>query len=170
MANLVATILVVAMFPDPGAGIVPPKPDINSMCLHVTSYWPYDENGIIYDGWHYQCNESCRMTGGLYVLPDLASQYNGGFAACITGWTARYGWPTSWIEIDQGYANGTGWYTNVACVDGFGAESYRQPFYHWNYQQWVIPIDILSKQPIHELVCNWDRYYDYAQDYRASAN
>ena len=132
-------------------------PPIEDMCLHVTSYDVWDENGDIYDGYHGQCDADCSKTGGGYTLPDRAEDYRGGYAACIRGWTSLVGYQTTHIKV-----NGL----TVACVDSFGRESYQQPFFHPGYSpaQWVIPVDVLSAVPTQELVCNWSTFYDYAVD------
>ena len=128
-------------------------PPITEMCLHVTSYWPWDDNGRLFDGWNYQCNDDCSITGGLYTLPELASDYAGGYAACIHGWTRIKGYPTTIVELPMG---------DFYCVDTFGRESYRQPFYEAD-EGWVIPVDLLHPG-YHDVICDWSISYGWVQD------
>lgn len=128
---------------------IPPElivPPIGDMCLAITSYWVWDENGDIYDGWKGQCNEDCSTTGAGYNLPARAEDYTENYAACIFDWTKLVGYPTTLVSIPG--------YGDYRCVDNFGDLDYQQPFFHDYYEQWVIPIDLLNPYA-HNLVCNW---------------
>ena len=142
-------LLTISIWLDPppiDIPIVPVVPDIPDMCLAITSYWVWDDNGDIYDGWQGQCNEDCSTTGAGYSLPPRAEEYTENYAACIFDWTSLIGYPTRLVSIPG--------YGDYSCVDNFGAPSYQQPFYHDYYEQWVIPIDLLHPFA-HNLVCNW---------------
>ena len=121
-------------------------PPIADMCLAVTSYWVWDDNGDIYDGWMGQCDADCSKTGAGYDLPLRAEDYTDNYAACIFNWTSLKGYPTRLVSIPG--------YGDYKCVDNFGDLDYRQPFYHDYYEQWVVPIDLLSPFA-HTLACNW---------------
>ena len=123
-------------------------PDIDDMCLAITSYWVWDANGDMLAGWGGQCNEDCSITGAGYTLPARAEDYIENYAACIFDWTSLIGYPTTLVSIPG--------YGDYKCVDNFGAPNYQQPFYHDYYEQWVIPIDLLSPFA-HNLVCDWDK-------------
>jgi hypothetical protein len=123
-----------------------PVPDRNEMCLSITSYWVWDEGGQILDGWQNQCNEDCSITASGTRLPLHASEYSGGYAACIQDWTSLVGYPTRVLDVP-----GYGHYT---CVDTFGDLDYRQPFFHEGYDRWVIPVDLLHPGA-QDLVCDW---------------
>jgi hypothetical protein len=128
---------------DPFAALIPP---IEEMCLSITSFWPWNEQGYLYDGWHGQCDSDCSVTSGGYRLPEKAEDYGGGYAACISGWTAVAEYPTAHLV--------TGW-DDLVCVDSFGDPDYRKPFYHYGYERWVVPVDILAPFA-HGLDCDWE--------------
>ena len=121
-------------------------PDRRDMCLSVTSYWVWDENGEIMDGWENQCNEDCSIMASGHTLPAVSSDYSGGYAACIQDWTSLVGYSTRTLDI-----SGYGQYT---CVDTFGDPDYTRPFFHEYYERWVIPVDLLHPGA-QGLVCDW---------------
>lgn len=122
-----------------------PPPPIEEMCLSVTSYWVWNDSGVMMDGWGGQCNEDCSYTASGHRLPYLAQDFQGGYAACIQDWTKLKGYPTKVVTFDE---------FSLFCVDNFGDPDYREPFYHDYYKRWVVPIDVLA-QGVHRLVCNW---------------
>ncbi len=122
------------------------QPAFSEMCLSVTSYWVWDDNGDIYDGWRGQCDADCSTTGAGYKLPDRVEEYTDQYAACIFDWTKLRGYSTRLVTVPSIGA--------YKCVDNFGAPSYQQPFYHDYYEQWVIPIDLLNPFA-HGLFCGW---------------
>jgi len=123
----------------------PPQPPISEMCLSVTSYWVWDENGDVLPGWGGQCNDDCTVVASGHTLPIRAEGYDGGYAACIQDWTKLKGSPTKTVTFDG---------KTVYCVDNFGDSDYWAPFYHDYYERWVIPIDILAEFE-HGLQCDW---------------
>lgn len=125
---------------------IPFQPQIEDMCMAITSYWVWDDNGDIFDGWMGQCNEDCSKTGAGYDLPARAEDYTENYAACIFDWTSLKGYPTTLVDVPG--------YGEYKCVDNFGDQDYWVPFYHDYYEQWVIPIDLLNPYA-HNLVCNW---------------
>ena len=145
MANILATLLLFTM-PEPDGQPLPPPPPLEEMCLSVTSYWVWDKNGKIFDGYHGQCDADCSFTGAGYYLPEKAEDYQGGYAACIYDWTMLKGHNTRTVNV-----LGEKWH----CVDNFGKESYWEPFFHYGYWDWVIPVDLLAPLE-HGLYCDWD--------------
>jgi hypothetical protein len=121
-------------------------PERQDMCLSITSYWVWNKDGEMLDGWGNQCNEDCSITASGTTLPAVSSDYSGGYAACVQDWTSLVGYPTKTLDID-----GYGKYT---CVDTFGEPSYRKPFFHEGYDRWVIPVDLLHPGA-QDLVCDW---------------
>lgn len=126
--------------------VAPSPPPVADMCLSVTSYWVWDAQGDIYDGWMGQCDENCSYTGAGYYLPDRAEEYEGGYAACIQDWTKLKGSPTNIVNFGE---------FSVYCVDNFGDPDYREPFYHDYYDRWVVPVDVLAES-VHGLYCDWN--------------
>ena len=119
-------------------------PPIEEMPLSLTNYWFFDSDGnpVPYGG---------QANGDPYHYANTeptSADHAGKVAACIQEWTT-FGWTTAVTFM---------WYgeqMTVACYDNFGAESYRQPFYHEGYSEWVVPIDLLSPVPYHGLVREW---------------
>ena len=94
-------------------------PPVSEMPLSVTSFWFFDADGNPV-AWQGQAN------GDPYHYANTeptSADHAGKVAACIQEWTT-FGWTTAVTFM---------WYgeqMTVACYDNFGAESYRQPFYH----------------------------------------
>lgn len=132
-------------------------PPISTLCLSLTNYWVWDENGDILPGFHGQCDEDCSTMASGYKLPAREEDYVGDYAACIQEWTSRAGYPTMHIHID-GATN------ELACVDTFGRESYRKPFYHLKWDRWVIPVDILRKFPVAGVWCEYETRWAIPQE------
>lgn len=119
-------------------------PPIEQMPLSVTSYWLFDEAGqpVAWDG---QADGDPHHYANMQpTSPGHANQVG----ACISDWT-RFNWTTSVSFVWQGQP------LDIACFDAFGAVSYRQPFFHEGYGTWVVPIDVLSPEPLHGLVWEW---------------
>lgn len=116
------------------------------MCISLTSYWVWKEDGTFLDGWGGQCDSDCTTTAnGTTLSHDWAWTGQGdplSAAACISPWV-RLG-TTRTITLP--------YYGEVSCVDAFGLESYRQPFYHPTYERWIVPVDLLA-QGVHDLIC-----------------
>ena len=142
---MITLFQIMLLFLFPYAGDEPYIPPIEDMCLSVTSYWPWDDDGQLYDGYHGQCDADCSYTGGGYYLPEQASNYPGGYAACIYDWTSRKGYSTRVVNV-----LGEEWY----CVDNFGVESHWEPFFSLAYLDWVVPVDLLAPEG-HGLYCDW---------------
>lgn len=122
-------------------GVMP----IDSLPLSVTSYWPFVDGQPM--AWAGQADGDPHHYANMQpTSPDHAGQV----AACIQDWTRRE-WTTALSFTWQGQP------MTLACWDTFGAESYRQPFYHDGYGKWVIPVDVLSPAPYHGLVRDWQR-------------
>ena len=119
-------------------------PPVGEMPLSITSYWMFDDNGNPV-AWEGQANgDPGHYANGEATSPDHACKVG----ACIQDWTLL-NWTTAatfWWQGEQ---------MTIACYDNFGLESYRRPFYHAGYGEWVIPIDVLSPLPYHGLVWEW---------------
>lgn len=129
-------------------------PPIEQMPLALTNYWFFDSSGNPV-AWNYQANGEPDEYANLYPTdPSHAWQV----AACIQDWTKLY------VEPEPGYiapytTSISFWWNGqertVACYDNFGAITYRRPFYHSGYGQWVIPVDVLTPEPVYGLVWDW---------------
>ena len=120
-------------------------PAVEDMPLSVTSYWLFDDTGQPV-AWGGQADgDPLHYANGQTTSPDDA----GRVAACIGEWVKR-GYTTAVSFTWQGQP------VTVACYDAFGLESYRQPFFHEGYGEWVVPIDLLSPVPFHGLVREWN--------------
>lgn len=119
-------------------------PPIHETSLLILNYWPLNElNEFV--PFNYQADDSPQYAGtGFKLEVDMAGQVG----ACISGWS-KSGWTTAvsfWYREE---------YHTVVCVDSFGLNSYRHPFYHPNFEQYVIALDIFSPTPIYELIEEW---------------
>lgn len=120
-------------------------PPMADMALSLTSYWLFDDLGQPV-AWGGQADGDPFVYANMYpTSPDHAWNV----AACIGSWTRRY--HTTAVSFFWGGA-----WRELACYDAFGAVNYREPFYHDGYGRWVIPVDILSPEPIHGLVMEWE--------------
>jgi hypothetical protein len=114
------------------------------MPLSVTAYWFFGPDGEPIP-WNGQADGSPEAYANMQpTSPDHAQKVG----ACIQDWTLFY-WTTAVSFVWQGQE------LQVACYDNFGLESYRQPFYHDGYGVWVVPVDVLSPYPMHDLVWDW---------------
>lgn len=120
------------------------RPPLGEMPVSLTSYWIFDEQGDYLPGWGGQCDSSCEdAANGVILTLDMA----GRVGACISSWV-KFRPHTLTVVFSDG--------SMMECVDAFGRESYRQPFFHEGYGRWVIPADILYPPPgVHGLVENW---------------
>lgn len=116
------------------------QPPISCMPVQVTNYIPYrlDANGspilqdgelVFYTETNFQCMVPCNKTGGLVLITKASIGY---FAACIADWYGNH------IEV----AGQTLW-----CIDQFGDPTYRKPYFNPAWDQWVIPVDVLTHEP-----------------------
>ncbi len=119
-------------------------PLVEAMLLSITSYWLFDDAGqpVAWDG---QADGDPHHYANM-VKTDPA--HAGTVAACIGEWVTL-GWTTAVSFTWHGEP------VTVACYDAFGLESYRRPFYHEGYGEWVVGLDVLSPAPLHGLVWDW---------------
>ena len=154
--RLIVLLLLASLYPIPYPLDLPqPVPPISEMCLSVTSYWVWDEQGDMLPGWGGQCNDDCSTVASGHRLPKRVEDYGGGYAACIQDWTMLKGFPTHVVTFGD---------FSHFCVDNFGDLNYREPFYHDYYEQWVVPVDILDPG-MHGLECNWSIGRGMAPEY-----
>lgn len=124
------------------------EPPPECMRVQVTNYVPYllDEFGlpILVEGQlqfhqetNYQCEAPCNRTANFSLI---TTESIGVFAACITDWIG-----------DIIYVAGQ----RLICNDQFGLESYRVPFYSTRWNEWIIPVDILTHEPYFYLTDDW---------------
>jgi hypothetical protein len=124
-------------------------PPIEKMPLSLTSYYFLDEDGEPV-AWNYQANGDPGRYANMY---PTSANHEWKVAACIQDWTklwqGEFSWTTSvsfmWDSVER----------EVSCFDNFGAVGYRQPFFHEGYGEWVIPLDIMTDEPVHGLVWGW---------------
>jgi hypothetical protein len=124
-------------------------PPISQMPLSLTNYWFFDSDGnpLPYGG---QANGEPERYANLY---PTSADHEWRVAGCIQDWTKLYegwdSWTTAVSFTWQGEARA------VACFDNFGDEDYRRPFFHERYGLWIIPVDILTGEPVYGLVWDW---------------
>lgn len=119
-------------------------PAIEDMALSLTSYWFFGPDGEPV-AWNGQADGNPEGYANSYpTSPDHAWRVS----ACISEWTTLY-WTTA-VSFMWGSQ-----IREVACYDNFGLESYREPFFHDGYGQWVIPVDVLTPEVVHGLVHDW---------------
>lgn len=127
-------------------GCLPPIPPLHELPLSVTSYWPFALDGTPIP-YNYQADDSPDYTGnGTYITTNDSWVY----AACPSDWVFSYGYTrqvTFWLNGEQ---------KTVICADNFGNEIYRNVFWHGGYETWVLAIDVLTPEPLHQLVYEWD--------------
>lgn len=155
--RLIVLLLLASLYPIPYPLDLPQpvQPPISEMCLSVTSYWVWDEQGDMLPGWGGQCNHDCSTVASGHRLPKRVEDYGGGYAACIQDWTMLKGYSTHVVTFGD---------FSHYCVDNFGDANYREPFYHDYYEQWVVPVDILDPG-MHGLECNWTVSRGMAPEY-----
>jgi len=120
-------------------------PPLGEMALSLTNYWLFDEVGTPL-AWGGQAD------GDPYHYANMqptSAAHDWQVSACIGDWTKFYHttavtfwWQGEWREL--------------VCYDAFGLESYRQPFFHEGHEQWVIPVDVLTSEPVYGLVDSWE--------------
>jgi hypothetical protein len=111
-----------------------PKP--SEVCLSLTAYWPFDEQGNP-QPWNGQADATPTQTAnGYHITVDDRNKVAAAPLPLIGGNVDALG-----IE--------------ATIQDTFGHEVYQHgAFWHDGYERWVLPIDILSDEPIHYLVCD----------------
>lgn len=125
------------------------QPPMECMPVQVTNFVPYMlneagepiiENGKLkfYQETNMQCMVPCNKTGSLLSI-DMDSI--GYFSACILDWHFRK------IKVDG---------QELWCVDNFGDPTYQKPYFDDNWQKWVIPVDILTHEPLIYLTYNYE--------------
>ena len=119
-------------------------PPLDEMALSLTNYWFYGPDGEPV-AWEGQSDGDPSVYANSY---PTSPEHEWLVSACIGDWTKLYNttavsfyWEGEWRE--------------VACYDAFGLESYREPFFHDGYGRWVIPVDILTDDPVYGLVTEW---------------
>ena len=139
-------LMMISMIVCPGAGsdCVPSPPicagPLEEMSIHLTTYWPFDENNTLLPGWQGQCDADCStMANGTKVTLDLANRS----AACIQEWV--------WVGRSRMSVNIDG-YGSFVCNDAYGAESYREPFFDEDVGKCVIGVDVLSPNLWHDTI------------------
>lgn len=126
------------------------QPPVDCLPVHVTNYHSYILNDIgqpilangqlqFYQYTNQQCQVPCNKTGGMVEITFDSIDY---FAACIKDW---YGWH---IEINS---------VEYWCIDSFGNPGLRKPYFNESWQQWVIPVDILTHEPLSYLTYDWTK-------------
>lgn len=124
------------------------QPPIDCIPINLTNYTPYlvDDAGLpllqngqlqFYTETNMQCMVPCDMTGALVPITQDSIGY---FAACIKDWQGYH------ITVDG---------QRLWCIDQFGNSLYTKPYYNKNWQQWVIPVDVLTHVPTSYLTYNW---------------
>lgn len=115
------------------------------MCLIVTSYWPFDEDGDPVE-WDNNADASPNYTAdGLYI--DSSSDYaTSAMPFPILRWSNRSGGRK--VVLWDG--------REVPINDTFGSPTHQRGAY-WSsyYKMKVVPLDILTKDIIHTTYCNW---------------
>lgn len=126
------------------------EPPMECMPVQVTNFTPYllDDSGqpVLVDNklqfhteTNMQCMVPCNKTGTLMTITRSSIGY---YAACIKDWL--------------------GWHIMVAgrhlwCVDNFGDPTYQKPYFNDRRQEWVIPVDILTHEPLNYLTFEWQK-------------
>lgn len=110
-------------------------PEIDAVCWSVTNYWPFHDEKLVphrgqanEDPWHF-----ANMTP---VTRDLEWKSAAGPLSLVG---RQFIFPDeSVLDIN----------------DTFGAKAYQDGvFWHDFYHQWVIGVDIFTKEPLHYLEC-----------------
>ena len=121
-------------------------PPVEEMPLSITSYWLFNDSGVSVP-WGGQADGDPTVYANMMPTDPAHAEQVG---ACIGDWVTL-GYTTAVSFTWQGKP------LTIACWDAFGLESYRKPFFHGGYGEWVIPVDILSPLPYHGLVWEWQR-------------
>lgn len=111
-----------------------PEPD--EVCISLTAYWPFNEDGKAVP-WNGQADGSPSLTAnGFRISPDSKNKVAAAPLMLVGGS----------VDIMGISAN---------IHDTFGNEVYQHGiFWHDGYNHWVLPVDILSNDSIHYLVCD----------------
>lgn len=140
-------------------GVTQPPP-LEQMALSLTNYWFFDSAGapVAYEG---QADGDPSVYGSLY---PTSAGHKWQVAGCIGGlkdspwpaWTKTYLGPDA---VSYTTAVSFLWYgerVTLVCADTFGLESYRRPFFHEGCGCWVVPVDILTDEPVKAFVWEWE--------------
>lgn len=111
-------------------------PTAKDVCISLTAYWPFDEQGNAIP-WNGQADGSPNQTAnGFHITADHKNTIAAAPLPLIGGRVKIMG-------------------LDAAINDTFGNVVYQHGvFWHDGYEHWVLPVDILSNDPIHYLVCD----------------
>lgn len=111
-------------------------PKADDLCISLTAYWPFDDDGnaIPFNG---QADATPNQTAnGFHISPANKNTVAAAPLGLVGGNVSVFG-------ID------------AVIQDTFGHDVYQHGvFWHDYYERWVLPIDILSDDEIHYLVCD----------------
>lgn len=124
-------------------------PPLQEMPLGLTNYWFFDKNGRPV-AWNGQANGQPDYYANMYPT-DAAHNWH--VAGCIQDWTKIYHGQGSVTTAVSFWWHGE--QRELACYDNFGDADYRRPFYHPGYGTWIIPVDVLTDEPVYGLVWGW---------------
>lgn len=138
-------------------GVQPPP--LEQMALSLTNYDLF-QGGEMAVAWNGQANGDPAHYGSNY---PTSPAHVWRVAACIgahpdggVDWTKTYQGPdTVSFTTAVSFWWGGQWVTLV-CVDTFGRESYRRPFFHEGCACWVVPVDVLTDEPLRAFVWEWE--------------
>ena len=137
LGNILAAVLVLlALGDDADKGRSKIPPPIEQTCFSVTNYWPWRDGELMaYGG---QADGDPHHTAIMIPLTLDLEWRLAAVPAPLLGRTIVLG---DGRELYGG--------------DTFGAEAYRAGvFWHDTYREWVIGVDVLTKEPLHYLDCN----------------
>ena len=118
----------------------PPQiPHWTEICVSLTTFWPFDEEGELV-AWAGQADSTPQYTAVMHEITGPEQAYT--FVAA----------PSFLLGSTICLA----YYGCLPVLDTFGDELYRAGIiYNEHWQQWVLPVDLISPDYFMTLICDW---------------